>query len=94
MTIKPCEKCTVKDYDGHYRCMICYKEFIVATEEDVMNMTQVAPALERIRVLETENTSLITKLEALKAIVKAMRNSKPEPEAIDSQMSGAWENKL
>jgi hypothetical protein len=78
MTIKPCEKCTVKNYDGHYRCMICYKEFIVATEEDVMNMTQVAPALERIRVLETENSTLTQKLAAMVATMKAMKNS-PDP---------------
>jgi hypothetical protein len=90
MTVKPCEKCTVKDYDGHYRCMICYREFTVATEEDVMNMTQVAPALARIQELETENTSLTLKLAAMIATMKAMKNP-PKPEAIDTQMRGVWQ---
>ena len=74
MTDKPCKCTNVKVYDGHYRCMTCFKEFVVATEEDVMNMTQVAPALARIQELETENTSLTLKLAALKSIVHAMRN--------------------
>jgi hypothetical protein len=91
MSTKACECPSIKEYDGHFRCMTCFKEYVVATEEDVMNMTQVAPALARIQVLETENTSLILKLAALKAVVKAMKNPVPI-ETVDSQMSGAWEN--
>ena len=78
MTEKQCEKCTnVTLYDGKHRCMVCFKEFIVATEEDVMNMTQVAPALARIHELETENTTLREKLQALMDVVKAPRNPAP-----------------
>jgi hypothetical protein len=73
MTDKPCE-CNVKEYDGKYRCMICFKEFVLATEEDVMNMTQVAPALERIHELETENTVLQQTIAAMKTIMDAARN--------------------
>jgi hypothetical protein len=91
MNMKECECPSIKEYDGHFRCMTCFKEYVVATEEDVMNMTQVAPALARIQVLETENTSLTRKLEALKAVVKAMKQPVPI-ETLDSQMSGAWEN--
>jgi hypothetical protein len=75
--VKPCKRCTVKSYDGHYKCMVCYKEFVVATEEDVMNMTQVAPALARIHELETENTTLREKLQALRDIMTAPRNPAP-----------------
>ena len=82
MTEEHCKLCTnVKVYDGKYRCMTCFREFIVATEEDVMNMTQVAPALARIHELETENTSLREKLQALMDVVKAPRN--PEQSAKD-----------
>ena len=71
--------CLPKNYDGIYRCMICYKEFNVATEEEeVMNYATAQPALARIQELETENTSLREKLEALKAIVSAPRNPEKE----------------
>ena len=73
MPDKPCE-CSIKMYDGHYRCMLCYKEYVVATEEAVMNMTQVAPALARIHALETENIRLNGLVEAMKATMHAMRN--------------------
>lgn len=78
MTDKHCKRCeSIKVYDGKYRCMVCYKEFTVAEEEDVMNTATVAPAIARIVELETENKTLIQKLEALKAIVTAMRNPVP-----------------
>ena len=75
MTKKFCDKCTnVKVYDGKYRCMVCFKEFIVAEEEDVMNTATVAPAIARIQELETENQTLREKLQALMDLVKAPRN--------------------
>lgn len=75
MTEKHCKICTnIKVYDDRYRCMICFKEFIVAEEEDVMNTATVAPAIARIQELETENTSLKCKLEALMKIVNDRYN--------------------
>lgn len=80
MNDKVCKsgECLPKEYDGIYRCMTCFKVFVVAEEEDVMNMTQVAPALARIHELETENKTLKEKLEALMAVVKAARNPVPK----------------
>ncbi|RLA60315.1 MAG: hypothetical protein DRQ89_13010 [Epsilonproteobacteria bacterium] len=79
MTEKVCKpgECLPKEYDGMYRCMVCFKPFVQAEEEDVMNQLQVAPAIARIAELETENTTLKQKLEALKAIVSAVRNKEP-----------------
>jgi hypothetical protein len=68
----------VKVYDDKYRCMECFKEFVVADQEDVMNQIAVAPAIARIQELETENTSLKLKLEALKSVVTAVRSSAPK----------------
>jgi len=78
MTENYCKRCTsIKEYDGKYRCMVCYKEFVVAEEEDVMNEATVAPAIARIQELEFENTSLKLKLEALKSVVSAIRAPVP-----------------
>ena len=74
MTKEYCDKCTnVKLYDGLYRCMTCFKQFI-ATEEDVMNSINVAPAIERIKELENENSNLKNTIAAMKQVMTAMRN--------------------
>ena len=79
MTEQHCEQCTnVKVYDGVYRCMACFKQFIVATEEDVMNSINVAPAIERIKELEQENSILQQTIEAMKKVMVAMCNPVPE----------------
>jgi len=78
MTEKHCDKCTnIKEYDGIYRCMICFKQFIVANQEDVMNSINVAPAIERIKELETENSTLKLTIEAMKKVMSAMKNPVP-----------------
>ena len=78
MTEKQCGVCTnIKVYDGRYRCMVCFKEFVVAEEEDAMNTATVAPAIARIQELETENQTLRQKVEALLALAKAPKNPGP-----------------
>ena len=78
MTHKHCETCTtVRKYDDAYRCMTCYRKFAIADQEDVVNQIAVAPALARIQELENENQTLKQKLEALMAVVRAVRNPMP-----------------
>ena len=79
MTDKVCKpgECLPKEYDGVYRCMVCFKPFVQAQEEDVMNMLTVAPAIARIIELELENTTLKQKLETMKKVFDAARNKEP-----------------
>jgi hypothetical protein len=78
MTDNYCEQCTtVKMYDDEYRCMTCYRKFAIADKEDAVNQVAVAPALARIQELENENQTLKQKLEALMAVVRAVRNPMP-----------------
>ncbi|RLC02969.1 MAG: hypothetical protein DRH90_12500 [Deltaproteobacteria bacterium] len=89
MTEKHCDKCTnVKIYDDKYRCMSCFKQFIVAPEEDVMNEATVAPAIARIQELEFENTSLKLKLEALKSVISAIHVPVPVSKDASVAISG------
>ena len=74
MTEEHCIQCTnVKLYDGKYRCMQCFKQFVVVNKEDVMNSINVAPAIERIKELENENSILKQSIEAMKAVIRAMK---------------------
>ena len=89
MTEKHCVECTnVKLYDGIYRCMTCYKQFIEATKEDVMNSVNVAPAIERIKELENENSILKQTIESMKQILRAMYNKEPSTDVPGVQCGG------
>ena len=83
MTEEHCIQCTnVKLYDGNYRCMQCFKQFIVANKEDVMNSINVAPAIERIKQLENENSTLKETIEAMKKVLVQLVSSKDARDSI------------
>ena len=87
MTEKHCEICSnVKLYDGKYRCMECFKQFTVATEEDVMTSINIAPAIERIKELENENSNLKDVIAAMKQVMNSMK--KPVREDTSDGISG------
>ena len=64
----------IKEYDGRYHCMECYKEFFTAEpKEDVMNMQMAAPAIERIQELEVENRNLKSMLQAMRDVIQSVK---------------------
>lgn len=68
--------CNIKEYDGKYRCMICFRQFTLADEEEAMNHTLVAPALARIQELEKENISLKEQIAAMKVLLLERLNGR------------------
>lgn len=87
-------KCsTIKEYDGKFRCLECFKEYHVAKEEEAMSAVLLQstpglmPAMKRIQELESEVKGLRATVEAMKVISKAMRNPKGEKDTPHDPMA-------
>jgi len=70
---KECKCTNIKLYDGKYRCIWCFKEYIADDTEAVMNTMQAAPAIARIQELEQENSTLREAVNAMKKVLAAIK---------------------
>lgn len=87
-------KCsTIKEYDGKFRCLECFKEYHVAKEEEAMSAVLLQstpglmPAMKRIQELESEVKGLRATVETMKAISKAMGKQKDMKDPLHDPMA-------